>query len=622
MKVGLEVHQQLATGKLFCECPTELSEEVRGAFARRLRSASGENHAVDAAAALQAARGLTYRYEIAEASCLVEMDEEPPHPLNPAALDVALTLALLLEAQPVDEIEVMRKIVVDGSNTAGFQRTALIAVDGHLDLHGKRYSILSVCLEEDAARRVGESSGEVTFRLDRLGIPLVEIATGPEITNGAEAREVAQELGALLRATRQTRRGIGTIREDVNVSTDGGRRIEVKGVQELGMIHEYVDREVGRQEVLLRVRDELLGRRASPPPTDIVDVTPVLSSLPSGPLSETSRKGGVILAARLPGFGGLLRASAGSEERLGRELADQARSAGLRGLLHSDELPGYGLATGDAERVRTILGLGPDDAFVLVSDPNRGRAVEALRRVVSRAAAALDGVPGETRDPLPDGRTRYSRPLAGRDRMYPETDIPPIPVFPDHLARLSARLPERPSVLRERLARESGLAPEVVRQLVSAGHTDAFEELVRRGHAPSRVARLLIQDLPAVPRAAAGGEVDLPMATLDEVLRAQESGGFAKEGVPNVLFQLAQGAPDVASAVRTAGLSGFTEADLELLVERVVGTNEELVRDRGNEAFSPLMGDVMKEVRGRRDGQEVAAALRKAISRRQPGTGG
>lgn len=184
MKVGLEVHQQLATGKLFCECPAELSEEVRGSFVRYLRSTSGENRAVDAAAAFQAARGLRYRYEIVAASCLVDMDEEPPHPLNPAALDVALTLALMLDARPVDEISVMRKIVVDGSNTAGFQRTALVAIDGHLDLRGKRYSILSICLEEDAARKIGESNGEITYRLDRLGIPLVEIATGPEVEIG------------------------------------------------------------------------------------------------------------------------------------------------------------------------------------------------------------------------------------------------------------------------------------------------------------------------------------------------------------------------------------------------------------------------------------------------------
>ncbi|MFI5413972.1 MAG: Glu-tRNA(Gln) amidotransferase GatDE subunit E, partial [Candidatus Lutacidiplasmatales archaeon] len=238
MKAGLEVHQQLAVGKLFCACPAELTETVTDAFARSLRASGGESGTVDVAAALQASRGLLYRYEAGPSSCLVEMDEEPPHPLNEEALDTALTLALLLHAHPVDEVEVMRKIVVDGSNTTGFQRTALIAVDGELELGGRRYSIPTICLEEDAARKIRESPGEVTYRLDRLGIPLVEVATGPEIVSGQEAREVAEEIGALLRATKRVRRGIGTIREDVNVSIEGGHRIEVKGVQELRMIQE------------------------------------------------------------------------------------------------------------------------------------------------------------------------------------------------------------------------------------------------------------------------------------------------------------------------------------------------------------------------------------------------
>jgi glutamyl-tRNA(Gln) amidotransferase subunit E len=617
VKVGLEVHQQLATGKLFCDCPSELSEESFGTFSRYLRPARGENRAIDAAAAFQASLGLRYRYEVGPANCLVEMDEEPPHPLNPAALDVALTLALLLSARPVDEIVVMRKIVVDGSNTTGFQRTAMIASDGHLDVRGKRFSILSICLEEDAARKVKDAAGEVTYRLDRLGIPLVEIATGPEITSGAEARAVAEEIGALLRATRRARRGIGTVREDLNVSTEGGRRIEIKGVQELRKIEEYVDREVDRQRVLLGVRDELVRRSVPAPSVDFEDVTPVLASVPSGPLSARSRKGGPILALRLRGFAGLLKAPADSEERLGRELADRARTLGLRGLLHSDELPAYGIESSDVERIRSALALEAGDAFVLVTDPDRSKAEAALHRVAARAEDAIEGIPEETRDPLPDGRTRYSRPLPGRERMYPETDIPPLPVEPEHLERLAHRLPERPSALRERLARETGIASEVVLQLVAGGYAETFEELVRQGHPAPLVARLLIQDLPAVPYAQGESAREFSLAVLDELLRSAETGNFAKEGVPNVLAELAKGAPDVRSAVERAGLSGFTSAELDALVERVVTANEEMVRNRGDEAFSPLMGDVMREVRGRRDGQEVATALRRSMARRQ-----
>ena len=616
MKAGLEVHQQLAVGKLFCACPAELTEEVTAAFTRSLRAAGGENRAVDVAAAFQASRGLLYRYEAGPSSCLVEMDEEPPHPLNEAALDTALTLALLLRARPVDEIEVMRKIVVDGSNTTGFQRTALVAVDGELEVHGRRYTIPTICLEEDAARKIRESPGEVSYRLDRLGIPLIEVATGPEIVSGTEAREVAEEIGALLRATRRVRRGIGTIREDVNVSTEGGHRIEVKGVQELRLIQDYVEREVARQKFLLELRDELQRRHARVPSNPPEDVTDLFREVDSGPFSGAGRGGQFVLAMGLPGFGGLLKSPSGSEERLGRELADYARSAGLRGLVHSDELPGHGVSLEVGEGLRGRLGLTEDDAFVLVTDRSRERASLALVRVAERAREAIAGVPGETRDPLPDGRTRYSRPLPGRDRMYPETDIPPIRITAERLEQIRSHLPERPEELELRLANSHGLPLEVVRQLVYADLVEPFESLASEGHPAGLIARLLTQDLPA----AAGGAPDAspfapPLATLSRVLGAIEAGTIAKEGVPAVLAALAAGAPSVEVAIERAGLSGFSKDDLVALVRKVVQANLEMVRTRGEAAFSPLMGDVMREVRGRRDGREVSETLHAEIAR-------
>jgi glutamyl-tRNA(Gln) amidotransferase subunit E len=616
VKAGLEVHQQLAVGKLFCACPAELFDDVTDAFTRSLRAAGGESRSVDIAAAHQAARGLVYRYEVGPASCLVEMDEEPPHPLNEAALETALTFALLVGARPLDEIQVMRKIVIDGSNTTGFQRTALVAVDGLLEVAGKRYTIPTICLEEDAARKVRESPGEVTYRLDRLGIPLIEVATGPEIVSGPEARAVAEEIGALLRATRRVRRGIGTIREDVNVSTEGGHRVEVKGVQELRLIQEYVEREVARQKLLLELREALIRRQARVPDDPPRDVTDLFREISSGPFSGAGRGGQVVLAIALPGFAGLLRSPPGTEERLGRELADHARAVGLRGLVHSDELPAYGVSEAMVAELRSHLSLGEADAFVLVTDRSEERVTLALKRVAQRARAAVEGVPGETRDPLPDGRTRFSRPLPGRDRMYPETDIPPIPVTIERLHRLRATLPERPQELEARLAQTHGLPDEVVRQLVYGDLVGRFEALTARGHAAGLVSRLLIQDLPAVPTAVEGAPpFDPPLELLDTVLSAAEAGKIAKEGVPPVLAHLAGGAPTVEAAIERAGLSGFSRDDLVALVRRVVEANAELVRARGEAAFSPLMGDVMREVRGRRDGREVSEVLHAEIER-------
>ena len=613
MKAGLEVHQQLATGKLFCRCPCEFSEHPLGTFTRRLEAAGGEELAIDRAASFQAARELLYRYEVVPPSCLVEMDEEPPRPINPAALECALLVAHMLNARVVDEIEVMRKIVVDGSNTAGFQRTSLIAVDGTLELRGKRYPIESICLEEDAARKVSESSGEVTYRLDRLGIPLLEFATGPAIESGTEAREVAEELGALVRATGRVRRGIGSIREDVNVSIEGGHRVEIKGVQELRLIAAYVEGEARRQAMLLEVRSALHSRRVRPISNPPVDLSELFSKVSSGPLAHRSGAPRVVLALALPGFGGLLHPPGHGEERLGRELADHARTAGLKGLLHSDELPGYGLTEEDVEGVRKALSLGPEDAFVLVTDASRERATAAHTAVTERANAALEGVPGETRDPPPAGRTRYSRPISGRHRMYPETDVPPIRVPLEDLARLERQVPELPAAVRARLEREFSLPADLVRQIVSAGEVSRLEDLIRRGHPSTLVARLLTQDLPQVlAQEPAGQEPDLP--TLDQLLQASRSGTFAKEGIPAVLTELVRGAPTVEVAVERAGLAGMSGEELRSVVRSIVQENRDLIRRRGEEAFSALMGDVMKKARGRFDGEAVARELNRELA--------
>ena len=616
MKAGLEVHQQLATGKLFCDCPSELSESVLAVARRRLRATGGENHAVDRAAAFQAARNLEFLYESTPSNCLVELDEEPPHELNPEALEAALTVAALLHARPVDEIEVMRKIVVDGSNPSGFQRTALVAVGGHLEVGGRRYSIETVCLEEDAARKVGEASQEVRYRLDRLGVPLIEIATGPEIAGGAEARAVAEELGMLLRATGKVRRGIGTIREDLNVSIEGGARVEIKGVQELQLIERYAATEAQRQHTLLEVTEALRRRGAKVPDEPPTDVTGRLRSVSSGPIHAALRGGGAALALRLEGFAGLLGAGPADGPRLGRELADHVRAAGLRGLLHSDELPGQGIDDALLAQLREDLGAREPDALVLIAAPNRARAEEALARVHARAAAALRGVPGETRDPLPDGRTRYSRPLPGRDRMYPETDIPPLGVSADRLAAVAARLPERPEELRRRLAELHGLPEEAVRQIQREDRVELFEQLTGAPHPAASVARLLTQEIPSLESELPEGRWErVDAALLDRLLRAVEEGRFSKEGIRPVLAAFVGGAPSLEEAVGSVGLEPVATEDLQRLAERVVADNAALIAEKGVQAFSPLMGDLMKQVRGRIDGRAVAEALRTALSR-------
>jgi len=606
LKVGLEIHQQLAAHKLFCEDVSALVDTAAGQrFRRRLRPTQSELGEVDAAALEEAKRRLTFVYETTTNSCLVEADEEPPHPPNPEALDIALEIALLLNARPVSEVDFMRKIVIDGSNTSGFQRSALVAMDGWLETNGKRIGVPTILLEEDAARKLGEAENEVVYRLDRLGIPLVELATTPNIETPDEARDVALTFGSLLRATRKVKRGIGTIREDLNVSIEGGARIEIKGVQELRMIATFVEREVERQAMLLAVAVELKKRNIRSVPTNVRDVTTVFRETESKVVRTALKKGGVVLGWALPGFAGLLKG------KLGPELAAHARIAGVAGIFHSDELPGYGITQAELDAVRNGLGLGAPDACVLVAEEEM-KARGAIDEMGPRATAALHGVPPETREPRPDGTTAYARPLPGKARMYPETDVPPIRVTADRLRRIREHLPEKPDDTIARLAREYGIHAQQARQLVQEGSDAAFEAIAREFGEAKQVATVLLYTFGELRRE--GFDVDgIPVDHLRELFSLLKAGRFAKEAVPEIVREMARTHARASEAMGALGVTRMSRQDLETIVDEALRASEDLIESRGNAAEKALMGQVMERVRGRADGKLVSEVLHERL---------
>src|SRR5438552_294389 len=602
LKVGLEIHQQLATHKLFCEDTSGLVDVPGGQrFRRRLRPTQSELGEVDAAAIEEAKRRLTFVYETTPNACLVEADEEPPHPPNPEALDIALEIALLLNARPVSEVDFMRKIVIDGSNTSGFQRSALVALDGWLETNGKRIGVPTILLEEDAARKLGEAENEVVYRLDRLGIPLVELATTPNIETPDEARDVALTFGSLLRATRKVKRGIGTIREDLNVSIEGGARIEIKGVQELRMIATFVEREVERQVMLLAVAADLKKRNTRSVPTDVGNVTAVFRETESKVVRTALKKGGVVLGWGLPGFAGLLKG------KLGPELAAHARIAGVSGIFHSDELPGYGITQSELDAVRNGLGIGASDACVLVAE-EEAKARRAIDEMGPRATAALHGVPPETREPRPDGTTVYARPLPGKARMYPETDVPPIRVTAERLRRIREHLPEKPDDTIARLAREYGIHEQQARQLVQEGSDAAFEVIAREFGEAKQVATVLLYTFGELRRE--GFDVDgIPVDHLRELFSLLKAGRFAKEATPEIVREMARTRSRASEATGTLGVTRMSRQDLESIVDEVLQASQDLISARGDAAEKALMGQVMERVRGRADGRLVSEVL-------------
>jgi Glu-tRNA(Gln) amidotransferase subunit E-like FAD-binding protein len=249
-KAGIEIHQQLEGSKLFCDCPCIVHDKNPDVFfERKLRAIAGEMGKVDQAAQAEMKKDKIYKYQACKSSsCLVEYDEEPPHEVNKKSLDAALEVCLLLKMKVIDEVEFMRKTVVDGSNVSGFQRTALVGMNGYVDTSKGRVGIESVCLEEEAAKKVKTEDHCVTFRLDRLGVPLLEIATAPDIKDAEHAKEVASILGMMLRSTSKVKRGIGSIRQDVNVSIKGHPRVELKGFQDLRSMVKVIEHEVKRQQ--------------------------------------------------------------------------------------------------------------------------------------------------------------------------------------------------------------------------------------------------------------------------------------------------------------------------------------------------------------------------------------
>jgi glutamyl-tRNA(Gln) amidotransferase subunit E len=612
LKVGIEIHQQLSTGKLFCECPSELVDEHHREIIRRLRPTQSEMGEIDKAALEEAERKLQFRYQTVPCSCLVEADEEPPHDANRLAIEVALEMAMLLDMTPVDELHFMRKIVIDGSNTGGFQRTALVATKGHLDIGGKRLGMSLVGLEEDAARKMVEHGSEVTFRLDRLGIPLVEVATSPDIASPEEARVVAARIGALLRATKKVRRGIGTIREDINISISGGARVEIKGAQDLKLVPVYVEEEVKRQLALLEVKDVLRGRGASDAPIEIKDLTALLRGTSCKVLRSAVDAGGRVMAVRLPKFSGTLGRTAEGVTRLGAEMAAHARVAGVKGLFHSDELPGYGITKAETEDIAAELSTGPTDAFVLVADAE-GRARAALARAVDRANVGIRSVPEETRDPLPDGHTVYSRPLPGRGRMYPETDVKPIRVDERMLEGVRLNLPELPEDKAARFVKDYGVNKEQAEALLNGAYEDEFELLAGTVGHPQVVARVYLNVFSELEKA--GHDTSrVRVEAVKEMLMAMSEGAFAKEAIPDLLsWMLKNDVWDVARASDSLGVESVPVEDVKAVCERVVREREAFIRQRGEGALGPLMGIVMKELRGKVDGKVISEVLSERI---------
>ncbi|MFH1448310.1 MAG: Glu-tRNA(Gln) amidotransferase subunit GatE [Candidatus Micrarchaeota archaeon] len=597
MKVGIEIHQRLNTHKLFCDCSSLTSGEKGVSVYRKQRAVAGELGEVDPAAMQEFMRKKQFSYEtIRNCSCLVESDDEPPHDMNKTAIDIVLEVCMLLDARIVDEIQIMRKTVVDGSNTGGFQRTAIVGRGGKLETSRGVVGIQSICIEEESAGILGEHDGVTRFSLDRLGIPLVEIATDASIIDGEHAHEVAEALGQILRATRKVQRGIGTIRQDVNVSTDKGTRVEIKGAQELNLIRKIVESEVRRQEVLVEIVEEL-GRRYGGTVDfgyQAVELTDIFENTESKLLRRSLEKGNRIFGMRMPKFKGLLGKEIGEGRRFGTELSDYAKmNAGIGGIIHSDEdLSKYKISETEKKMVEGKLSLEGGDAYVIITDEDE--KVWGALRVVRKRALLLE-VPKETRKALPGGASAYMRPLPGSARLYPETDVPPIRVTGEIIERIKKGLPLMP---KQRLVKLEKLLgnKELAKKMFNSKEELTFELIINTDEEiePVLVAITLQDTLVNLRRE--GVKLDgITVKHLQDLFIEHSKGQFVKAAIPEILGYMAENLDSTSEqAVGELGLKKITGEELT-----------ELVRKEGSN-----LGEIMKKYRLRVDAKEVKGLLK------------
>ncbi len=639
---GIEVHQQLATGKLHSRQPGELHDitietlpEDWQRYYRKLRSSSGEGGAVDVAARFEARRNRSFVYCQAPNAGLIELDEQPPLPHDEDALDISLTVSGMLGAHPVPLLQTMRKTVVDGSNTSGFQRTTLVATDGVLETDGGPVGIDVLCLEEDSARKLNSEltpSGEVvTWNLDRLGIPLIEIATAPDVKTPDHAKQTSIALGRTLRDTRRVRRGLGSIRQDLNVSIMCGDRVEIKGCQDLEWIPRIIRCEMARQLHFYRLANQLRemhglsllpsDRREESEsianqisqllPLNLVDVSSRFSSCEAKRVKQGLAEKSVMLALPLPGFSGLIGtkefdADGAQMPRLGRELAGAAKLAGVAGVFHSDELPAYGIEQEFVDATREVL--DGCDAFVLCLAP-KWQAELALESVLNRARMAFERIPQEVRNVVirkgspEDGTTTPMRPLPGGARMYPETDIPPLSISQDMWKQVMENLPMSQDERRSRLEKFD-ISEDQLKQLLSRELDDHFVSH-SQGVPQKAWATMLLEN-----------EGDVGLMAL--VLATKEAGHVTREGMQALLVEFDGKNPTIdqlSSKAQELGLKPADASDLADIVAKVVSDRLDFVKERGMGAMGPLMGLVMKECGGAADGKQVSALLREEITR-------
>ena len=618
LKVGLEIHQQLDTSKkLFCNCKPIENTEYTEKFTRKLRAAKSELGKIDPAALFESSKSKTIVYYANQnSSCLVEKDDEPPHDLDVKAKEIALLVSSALNSKIFSEIHVMRKTVIDGSNTSGFQRTMLVAQGGQIMVDEKKVGVQSICLEEDAGKLIKDESNQRFFSLDRLGVPLVEIALEPVSGDPAFVRKIALTLGRLLRVTKKVARGIGTIRQDVNVSIDGGGVVEIKGVQQLEQLEKIIEYEAKRQYGLKLISEKInsLGTYDIDE-SDVFTISSLLENCNSKIIKKSLENESVIKAIRVKKFSGIFGFEPFSGIRLGKEIGELVRFFGIGGVFHSDELPNYGIENEDIQKIRKHLELEQHDAFLIIAgtEPTLNFAVTSI---INRIKNAKNGPLAETRAATPTNETIFLRPRPGASRMYPETDIPTIRVSNIELDNASSMIPKSWDATISHIQNKYKINQQLSEQIFDSEYFDLFEKICNNDKtSPNFVASVLCSTITNLQRNKFDASL-LKDKEIFDVFDLLNENKISKESIEIIFKQIMSGkAISVSEAIQNASIKNLTEEELSKILDKIIEDNLDKIKEDGMRSISSLMGLAMKQVRGQASGNLVNNLLSEKIKK-------
>jgi len=611
-KSGLEIHQQLYTDKkLFCRCPAGIySDNYDAEILRHMRPTLSELGVYDGTALMEFKTKKEIIYRINRNTvCTYEMDDTPPFLINEDALDIALGIGMLYNCKLVDELHIARKQYLDGSIPTGFQRTAIYAVDGWIPYKDRKVKIVQMSIEEDSCREVADYSHNRIYLTDRLGMPLIETVTGPDMRTPQEAAEVGWICAKLVRSTHKVRRGIGAARQDVNVSVEGGTRIEIKGVPRIGMIPLLTHNEAMRQWNLLRLREELKRRGISLETFQAkdYDITSVIKKPHYVPLKNAVESNLKIACVVLKGFKDLLRWQTQPDTYFSKEISDRVRVIAclttIPNLIHSDSKTDT-LTSSDWQKVKKYVDASDNDTLVIVWG-NEEDIQTAVNEIIIRAREATIGIPSETRQALSDGTNGFERILPGADRMYPDTDLPPKKIAEDRINKIRSLLPEQ-FWNRQTWYKELKIPPDTIDELSISKYAELFKEAVNEWKInPVTAAVVLIQ----YPKRLKKGSLNFGSINeeiFSSVLKAHGDGKLTPDFILSALIMSSELGMFVEEIIPKPVSDDEVEKEIILAEQQM----EKMEFVKKKNAHSIMMGILMNKLRGKIGARDVAEKIR------------